>query len=190
MKTELWYSAVVRDQKGKVISRERRKSRSIVRGWADMLYVLLANVSWAIKLTNGTSPLVYSTDASNLRMTAAIAEDDRSLVVGSGDTAVTISDYAMETKIAEGAGAGQLNHQATTVNASIVAAPHCGFIIERAFTNNSGGDVTVREAGIHVSARLAAGTGYVLAIRDVLGVAQVIPNGGSLSINYTLRVTV
>lgn len=189
MKRELWYSVVVRDRHGKVISRERRKSRSFVRQWNDIIYLLTTDQNGPIKCSDGTSPTVYTTDTHNLEMKAAIAESDRSTVVGSGNTAVTISDFQLETQIAEGTGAGQLNYQAGAVAASVVSAPTCGFLIERAFVNNSGGDVTARESAIYAEVRLSATFKAIMIVRDVFGSPQVIPDGGSLVVNYTLRVS-
>lgn len=188
MKRELWYSVVVRDRLGQIVSRERRKSKSFVRQWNDLIYILTTNINTNAKLIDGSTQVVYSTDPINLRMTAG-SEDTQSIVVGSGSTPVTISDYQLETQIANGLGAGQLSHQAATVNASVVSAPNCGFIVERAFVNNSGGDITAREGAIYVGVRLGAGYNNAMVVRDVFGAPQLIPDGGSLIVNYTLRVT-
>ena len=164
--------------------------KSFVRQWNDLIYCLTVNQNTNVKLIDGSTQLVYPTDLINLRMTSVGGnEDDNSIVVGTGNTAVTISDYQLETQIAHGGGAGQLTHQTATVNASVVAAPNCGFIIERAFVNNSGGDITARESAIYVTVRVSARWEYAMVVRDVFGAPQLIPNGGSLIVNYTLRVT-
>ncbi len=80
-------------------------------------------------------------------------------------------------------------YQAATVNASVVAAPNCGFVVERAFVNNSGGEITVRESAIYVRMKGPIYYGYACVVRDVFAVAQAVPDGGSISISYTIRVT-
>jgi len=190
MKRELWYSAVVRDPNGKVIARERRKSRSFLRQWNDIIRSQVTGATGYIKRIDADVVKGIAPEGQNIKMTSAGGiETSQSIVVGSGDTAVTISDYYVETVIAHGAGAGELNYQAATVNDSVVSAPNCGFVVERAFINDSGGDVTVREMAICVRMKGETYFGYACIARDVLGAPQVIPNGGSLSTAYTLRVT-
>ncbi len=190
MKAELWYSAVVRDSQGKFISRERRKSKSFVRQWNDIIWAQVTGASGYIKRIDGNETQGVAPAAESLRMTAVEAFSSESIVVGSGFAAVTISDYSLGTQIAHGSGAGQLTYQAPTVNESVVSGPNCSFLVERAFVNNSGGDVTVKESAIYVRMKGPIYYGYACVVRDVLTLPQTIPNGGSLSMSYTLRVTV
>ncbi|MBI4186271.1 MAG: hypothetical protein HY530_02050 [Chloroflexi bacterium] len=191
MKAELWYSVVVRDSQGKFISRECRKSRSFLRQWNDIIWAQVTGASGYIKRIDGNETWGIAPISENLLMTSVGGvEANQSIVVGSDNTPVTISDYALKTQIAHGSGAGQLNHQAATVNESVVSGPNCGFVVERAFVNNSGGDVTVRESAIYVRMKGPVYYGYACVVRDVLTMPQTIPNGGSLSMSYTLRVTV
>ncbi|MBA7710747.1 hypothetical protein ES703_119693 [subsurface metagenome] len=192
MKRELWYSIVIRDRHGKIVSRERRKSKSFLRAWNDIICAQVTGASGYLKRIDGDDTRGISPFADNFKMTSGYvngAENEKSIVVGSGNTAVTISDYALETLIAHGAGAGQLSYQAATVNESIVSAPNCGFLVERAFVNNSGAEITAREAGIYLRIKGPTYYGFCCGVRDVFGTPQAIPNGGSLSVNYTLRVT-
>ena len=190
MKRELWYSVVVRDRHGKVVSRERRKSKSFLRQWNDIVSTQVTGVEGYLKKTDGDASLPMHPDVQNFRMNDQFGTGDQeSIVVGSGNTAVTISDYAMETLIADGTGAGELSYQTPTVNEPVVSAPTCGFLVERAFVNNSGAEITAREAGIYARVKGVVMDGEACVVRDVFGTPQAIPNGGSLSVNYTLRVT-
>jgi len=105
--------------------------------------------------------------------------------VGTGDTAVTLADYAVETPIAHGAGAGQLNHLVCTVAMSVTAAPSCYFIVQRVFANYTGDNITVKEAAIYTKMV----TWYACVARDVFGTELVVPDGGSITITWTLQVT-
>ncbi len=187
MKRELWYSVVVRDRKGKVVSREQRKSRSFLKQWNQLVYILLTGVGTTVKFTDGVER-AGELHANNFEVNGDYG-DIEGIVIGTGNTAPTISDYVMEALIANGSGAGEMDYQLTAVAASVVSAPNCGFLVERAFVNNSGAEITVRESGIIAYCGASAGSRRVCGIRDVFGTPQAVPNGGSLSVNYTLRVT-
>ena len=186
MKHELWYSVVVRDRHGKIVSRERHRSRSFLKQWNQFGYIQVTGASLAVRDTSGVLGSSEGPNAMNFRLSSSgIGADYEGLVIGTGNTAVAIDDYAMEAQIMEGAGAGQMNYQACTIAESVVSAPNCGFIVSRAFVNNSGADITVRESGLYMNCAAARCCG----VRDVFETPQAVPNGGSLSVNYTLRVT-
>ena len=186
MKRELWYSVVVRDRHGKIVSRERRKSKSFLKQWNQLVYVQMSQlVLDGITDTGGVSRIIGKS-ALNFRMTGAAGVTDYGIRVGTGNTPVAIDDYALETPIAEGTGAGQMEHLVCTIATSVVAAPSCSFLVSRAIVNNSGAEITVREAGIYMMMY----DSYSCATRDVFATPQVVPNGGSIVINWTLRVTV
>ena len=188
MKAELWYAVVVRDRSGKVLSRFRRKSRSFVKQWNQVIYRQTSNVNINVTDIGGVArSMTYDV---NLLMKAAAGEINYGIVVGTGDTAVVIGDYSLETRIAEGAGGGQLNYTASTVAVSVVSAPTCGFLLSRSAVNNSGVLITVKESGIYWRYKEFATWYYFLAVRDVFGAPQDVPDGGSITVNYTLRVSV
>jgi len=184
MKCELWYSVVVRDPNGKVISRERRKSRSFVKQWNQLIYMHMAGVSLDMVDTEGTT-LSRSRHTLDFGMNAAAGLVTKGIVVGTGDTAVTINDYQLAAIIAEGAGVGQINYASCTVATSVVSAPTCGFLVARSAVNNHADTITVKESGIY----MGQATYSMMAVRDVFVTPQDVPNGGSITINYTLRVS-
>ncbi|MBA7701989.1 hypothetical protein ES703_110740 [subsurface metagenome] len=186
MKHELWYSVVVRDRHGKVISRERRRSRSFLKQWNQLVYVQMAQTSLSIKDTGGTSRSIDPI-GTNFKMKADAGNSNYGIRVGTGTTAVAIDDYALETPIAHGTGAGQMSHLVCTVATSVVAAPSCSFLVSRSIVNNSPGVITVREAAIYMR---MDDSYYGCAVRDVLTVPQAVPNGGAITIDWTIQVTV
>lgn len=114
------------------------------------------------------------------------------IVVGSGNTAPTNTDITMDTVITEGAGAGQLNYQATAFVIAQVVGANVDFILQRAAINNSGGDVTVRESGIRVfslDSEAGPNTHSLQIIRDVFG-DVVVGNLQTITVTYTLMTTV
>lgn len=122
----------------------------------------------------------------------AADDDSRGIVVGSDNTAVTFDDYALNTPIATGAGAGELNYglSETPVRnwASLVMTTSHG----RIFANASGGAVTVREVGLvgAVRARQAGAvyTKYIMMLRNV-PTAVALADGEDLRVVYQLKVT-
>lgn len=186
MKTILFIEVKVRDREGKIISQFRRRSKSFVKQWNELVHQHMSQTTVDIVDTGGTTRTVAS-DINDFDMSSPAGNVTYGIVFGTDDTPVTINDYALGALIAEGSGVGQLNHILTTVNASSVSAPNCDFILYRAGVNNSGTTITVKESGIYVY----FGNSYrCMVIRDVFAVAQDVPDGGSISVNYTLRVTV
>jgi len=187
MKHELWYSVVVRDRQGKVISRERRKSKSFLKAWNQLVYSNISNFRLDMIDTGGVLRVDVGFTGNSFEMAAAAGLTTRGIRVGTGNTAVAIDDYALETPIAEGIGAGQMEHLVCTVATSVVAPPSCSFLVSRAIVNNSGGVITVREAGIYM---FIFTNYYGCGVRDVLTVPQAVPDGGTITIDWTIQVTV
>ena len=186
MKYELWYSVVVRDRQGKVVSRERRRSRSFLKQWNQLVYAHVACNVITITDTDGVGQSsMYN--ANNFAMNAAAGITTYGIRVGIGNTPVAIDDYALETPIEEGTGAGEMNHLITTVFTSVVAAPSCSFVVSRSITNNSAAEITVREAVIHMRMGISD---YCCGTRDVFVTPQAIPVGGTITVSWTIKVTV
>ena len=69
-------------------------------------------------------------------------------MVGTGNTAPTINDYNLESKISHGTGAGQLQYGAVTFGEPTCDASSCHFTITRDFSNSSGAEIVVYEIGL------------------------------------------
>jgi len=183
MKRELWYEVIVRDRQGKVVSRERRRSRSFLKQWNQLMYVQITGRSLpGVMRTSGVT-FTLSEDTNNFRMDGA--GSNYGIVCGTGDTAVAIDDYALAMLIEHGVGAGLFNYQAGTVSAVSIVGSHAKFVNSRTALNNSGGLITVKEVGIYTRAGPST---YVCGIRDVLETPQDVPDGGGITIDYTLEV--
>ncbi len=196
MKRELWYKAIVRDRNGKVLSQEEKRSLSFLGLWNKMIWTQMTGASYpALMVTdiNGSSwPLGVGTNGNNFRMNAGAENTAMGIVIGTSNTPVTISDYRMGALIAQGFGAGQMDYMAMVINASVVADPNCDFFVSRQMANNSGGLITVRESGIYIMMERSLSpftAAYGCGVRDVFGTPQDVPDGGGITIEYTLRVT-
>jgi len=196
MKRELWYKAIVRDRDGQVFSQEEKKSRSFLGLWNKIIWTQITNASYpALGVTDIDGnywPLGVGTSGYNFRMNAGAENPSMGIVIGTSNTPVDVSDYRMGALIAQGLAAGQMDYMAMVINASVVADPNCDFFMSRQMANNSGGLITVRESGIYVMMERSLSpfwTAYGCVVRDVFTTPQDVPDGGGITIEYTLRVT-
>lgn len=120
--------------------------------------------------------------------------EDLGIVIGTDNTPVTPSDYALGTIINHGDGAGEMEYGGCEFTAMVIADPNAQFTMRRYFTNNSGGGITVEEVGIY-----AAGTQYVTndwghawpfcAARDLTG-GVAVADTEILRVTYVPQITV
>ena len=185
----LSYEVVVRDRHNNVLERIAAPSRSYCRAWNQCLYVLNRHTSYSITDTGGTARSI-SYSSSVLRANAGVGEIGYGIRIGKGITPVTINDYALETPCGEGTGVDQFLHQATSASNPVVAGNDCSFWLRRVMVNNSGSTISgIREIGCYVMMKYSPAY-YGLGYRDVLPAEVSVPDGGSITVTYTLKVAV
>jgi len=191
---QLLLRAVVRDPDGKVLSDTGQKpAKSFLIQFLEALWCLLYLTNEAFNATNtvgGEGQLYFGgfPCTKNLRVDAVAAEDRWGLVVGTGDTAETNTDYALETQLTEGLGAGDISHGATVIGTAAVVGANVDLEIKRPFTNLTGSAITVKEAGLYSAS--GDETFFHCLVRDVFPGPVDVPNYCSLTVYYTLRTTV
>ena len=182
----LYYSAVVHDAHGRVIRRYRRRiSQSFVANFLLKLYLRLgftANQSFTD--TGGSSRSI--TTSNYWATSATVTTSTYGLVVGTGTNAVTINDTKLQTQVAHGVGAGQLQYGASVTNLPAADATGTSLILTRDFSNGSGGTITVKEIGIYVNDPTVSFK-FCLA-RDLATIS--ITNGSQLTLNYEMRTLI
>ena len=189
IKEGLFYEVVVRDKHGKVLERIAAPSRSYAKAWNQCLYVLNRHTGYTITDTAGTGRSI-SYSSSVFRANAGAGEVGYGIRVGKGATPVTINDYALGTPCGEGTGPDQFLHQAMAASSPAVAGPDCSFWLRRVMVNNSGSTTSgIREIGCYVMMKYDPRY-CALGYRDVLPGPVYIPDGGSITVTYTLKVTV
>ena len=185
----LSYEVITRDRFGRILKRVSAPSRSYVNAWNQCLYVLNRHTSYSIIDTSGVSRSI-SYSSSVLRANAGAGEIGYGLRVGKGTTPVTINDYALEAPCGEGTGFDQFLHQAMATSAPTVAGSDCSFWHRRVMVNNSGSTISgIWEIGCYVLMKYSPAY-YGLGYRDVLPGSVSVPDGGSITVTYTLKVTV
>ena len=188
LQESLFYEVVVRDKHGKVLERIVAPSRSYVSAWNQLLNVLNAHTGKYITDVGGVSRYI-SYSSSVLRANAGAGDISYGIRIGKGTTPVSINDYALESACGEGTGVDQFLHQAMAAGSPSVVGSDCSFWHRRVMVNNSGSTISgIREIGCYVMMKYSPqyiGLGY----RDVLPVPVSIPDGGSITVTYTLKVT-
>jgi hypothetical protein len=204
LKIGLEYEVEVRDKNGKLISRQHGKSHS----WL-MQFIQMLMAEWqysaggssppavAIKDETGTarnmpSPYGISYNTGAFAINCPAGSSEYGVKVGGGETPNAINTYALASPISHGTGSGQLVYGAHTIES--VINPSGGdltFRVTRVFTNNSGATVTVREIGISTK-RFDQSNNYriFLFVRDVLPSPTNVPDSATLTIRYTVKITV
>lgn len=115
--------------------------------------------------------------------------DTWGIQVGSNATAVALTDYKLNTPITHGTGGGQLKYSGQSIVAQLSSGSNRFFRVQRYFTNDSGGDVTIREVGIVVQPATNAPLNvFVLIARDLTG-DIVVTNTNAVPVEITWQVT-
>ncbi len=136
-----------------------------------------SNSLFTFEVLNGT--------ARGLDVTAAASDVTHGILVGTGTTAVTKIDHAMETLIADGSGGSQLEYGTMVISAATGISGGYRVTLSRQFDNGSGGDITVKECGVAVTCKDSSlNVVYVLIIHDLQ--TQLISDGTSKVFKYHL----
>jgi len=116
-------------------------------------------------------------------------DSTQGIVVGRGNTAVTLADYKLQTQCTQGSGSNQLLHSSHTWNPLTRGAPYSEFAWSRFFTNASPADITITEAGLY-SRMEGVGPTFerVCVARDVF-TGVLVPVLANLFVDYTVRIT-
>ena len=110
----------------------------------------------------------------------------RGLIFGSNNTAPTPGDFVINTLIANGSGAGQLNYGAQTSPAGCnIAGANTVLTLRRSATNNSGGVVTVREVAYYITSSAIS----FMIYRDAVSPDDVINNGQTYTVDLVFTIT-
>lgn len=185
----------------------RRISRSFVKQFIEMFYVCCSGATYGIHDTgnvsrsvggslnypdhfycNGNGGGTYQSFVISNSL-YNVPSEQIGIVLGTGNTAVTPSDYKLGTLIAHGTGSGQLMyHGMFFPSNATVSGSSCTFDIERIYKNSSGGDVTINEIGIYCIGRYQ--NSLFCIVRDVLASPVTVANGEYLKVTYTISVSV
>ena len=202
---------------GKVIQRHKQRSHSWVRNAYNLLISQMssknasdASPNWGggyinIKDTDGyiTSSAycgISITRVDNVdcetagsAYQAGAGEATFGIQVGSGINAESFEDYALQTLIANGTGAGQLSYVAMEIPTKSYNAGTKVLTITRIrYLNNNtdpAGDVSVNEVALTTNGKVSTIAINWLNARDKLSATVTIPATGQLKCSYILSLT-
>lgn len=171
------------DKDGNIIGESEHEANSLVKAFlAHLLAHLSTSTVASIPDTTNTSRSVAN--SSSWSITGTSGAGTQGIVVGTGTTAVTLTDYNIQTAIVHGTGDGQLSYGGVTFDSSLTTSGSTlYFNISRTFTNNSGSNITINEVGL-----ITASTNKFLLDRTLS--TNTINNGNSSTCTYKISITV
>lgn len=183
----LFYQLTVTDKNGKVVRKTRmRRSKSFCIAFLQMIQAQCAmSATVDIKDILGASETVTAL-AYMFEMAVGATEDTYGMLLGTGTTPATNLDYVMETKIAHGGAATQLEYGSQSEIAAAEVGANVDYQLIRSFTNTSGSTIQVTEAGLYQYMKAVK---YAMTIHDVF-TAVPVADGETITATYTLRTTV
>ncbi len=177
----------VRDKYGQLKTFKKITPNSLVRGWIDLHYILLAQLTLNNLKDNSGTLRNCSNSAGVLSCNAGAGDSVQGIQVGTGSAAVSLTDYQLQSKIAHGNGAGQLSYQIMTFTTPATVGNTHSFTAARSFTNNSGSQINVTEIGLS-NGGWAGAWYYFLVERTLLSFS--IANGATGTVTYTIQISV
>ena len=182
----VFYEVEVYDKDGKLIDKKKGKGNCVLYNWIRIFAVLRNPSDYNDKFqfvdTHGSSFTPDQIVASGSSMLAPAGQDGYGLVVGSGDTPVSLNDYDLDSKIPHGTGSGQLSYGDSS-KYDETSGNTTSHGVQRSFDNNSGADITIREIGLIATINIGGQNINVLLLRDVISDTTV-PNGGRVTVKY------
>ena len=202
---EAFWEFEVFDKEGKLIQKYKQRSHSWVRNAYNFLLSFMSKKMGettgfgagylSAKRYTGEITGPYFDDGNTLETAGKgfrgdVASTVNGILVGSGTNAESFEDFALQTLIANGTGAGQLSYVLSEVPTKSYNAGTKVWTVThiRYFNNNSGGDVSVNEVAI-VAEDYASASYYYTYSRDKLSATVTIPNTGQLKATYTIQLT-
>jgi hypothetical protein len=197
----------VKDKTGKLLKHYKTPAKSWLRPFITILKGEFAtrhgtttgNANVSVVDETGTARTYpnhytnsYYSEYLNLSTLGDTGDVTQGIIVGTSDTPNTLTTYALGGKIAHGTGSGQLLYGAETVeDVTNPSGNDLQFRLTRAFTNNSGATITVKEVGLLVKKLDSTGGARSwLVARDVLPSPVDVPDGATLTIRYVVKITV
>ena len=182
----------VRDRYGNVIQRHKQEGKSFLWNLMGLLWQLfqgdtsvnLYEPSSTTGSASCTTTCSVPVQGSYFSVQAPSGTTQYGILIGSSNQSNSTSVCSLYSPLTSG-----IDYGATSVASQLnvnSTQDTISFTITRQFTNNSGSSITVQEVGIAIQ-----GNGcYPVLARDVLSSAVTVPNGGTLTVTYTIELTI
>jgi len=183
----------VHDAKGKLINEFEKLSESFLHQW-NLHHYLMFNAAASPLNINDTggaaravsAPVFWAAGNIWVSLLATANDETMGIAVGRGGAAVTLADFSLQTRCAEGVGANQFTHGASTVT-NTPGVPMDYIEARRVLTNGSGNTINVTECGLQCNSFSSAFIYQYLLIRDVF-VAVPVADTQTLTVTYQIQI--
>lgn len=155
---------------GMLVEEVIQPGHSYVIGWATIMNYKFSDGSQSTTATDVTgSSRTLSINTRFIKCDGGAGIDTKGIVVGTGSTAVAMTDTKLVTQTAHGTSADQLSHGLTTFYpVDTVGANPRYTNIARGFQNNSGAAITINEAGLYGNHTHSGGDANFCLCRDLI----------------------
>jgi len=169
-------------RKGKKIVRRLRYKRanSLLKQFIQILAVQMANSAFIVRRVSGED-VSLSPYYTKLRVNAPADNTTYGIMIGNGTDPVTMSDWKLQNKLTTG-----IAHSAHTIAVENPDSSTWRLSISRAFTNNSGATIQVREVGLYEQGGVGISDTHCID-RTLYSVD--VPNGVSLTLTYRITIS-
>lgn len=200
---QIYWELEVKDKNGKILEKKRVAAKSwlvafitILKGhFGSECYYNIGGGNASVVDEGGTArtfPYVASNNLYSFGCLGVATAVYDGIIVGSDNTPNSITTYKLVTKILHGSTSGLLLYGASSIeDVTNPSGNDLQFRMTRAFTNNSGATITVKEIGILGYGKDSgpAARSWLIA-RDVLPSPSDVPDGATLTIRYIVKITV
>lgn len=179
-KIRIHVRAIVHTKEGRVFKAYPWKSaNSLIKQFIQLLMVGMANANQTINNTLG-NPVVVDPAFTLLNATAALNITTKGILIGSGTTPVTMTDYKIETQLTT-----NVAHAAMIIALENPNASTWRIALSRIFTNNTGGTLSIKEVALYVT----SGSGVVICCAERTLYAVDVPDGYPITFQYKITIT-
>ena len=168
--------------------------KEVYRNDDDPLLIAFIDILWQAHQASSTVSVYDTSNQSRnisnnpaMRADASDGTTNYGIVVGAGQTAVSITNYKLGSQFGHGVGSNQLLHGPCMVSSAVTVGTTTRYVtVDRMFSNVSGAQITVYEVGLYVY----GGSYYFCFARDLISGGAAIPNGEIMAVQYRFSVTV
>ena len=170
--------AVITDPAGNVLkSLPPAPAHSLLIQFLQALYVQCSQSYADIRKTNGALETVGS--SAHMFATNVTSDKDSGIVIGTGETAVTMLDYKLQSQA--------VNNVAYEPHNFVIETPDTSTMrlaISRQFKNNTGATLSIKEVGLY--SRLYDYGQYACMDRTLYAVD--VPSGTTITLTYRITI--
>lgn len=183
-----WLDFLIYDPDGTLVAHRSQHMDSYVIAWIKILLVQLGSSETTTATDTGGTSRTLGVSALAWGCNALINDDTFGIVVGTGSSAVTLTDTRLGGKISHGTGVNQLSYAAVQFDQAVTVDPTTYFRVKRQLTNNTTGSITINEIGIYAKGN---SSGHIfLTIRDIVSGGFIVSGSQTVEAFYTIPTTV